>query len=267
VSVRRIGPDNPEARAVAAMVDGTFDYYGEPYWEWKYADPGGPDALIMIADEEGDVVGCNHYLVMPYQLGGERTLTGVAAADQYVNPDLRRRHIASDLTLESRMVISETRPDADFVVMFTWQELGTHYEKLLGYTKLKPGYRQWSKRLAWKPQLERLAEANAALVARHPNLARVSHQLRIEVKGSPPLDLEVGPEGFTPGTSDDLPRPRLRVAGPDALSFGRSKLPLFWAIAAIVTGRWRLWGSARAIRQAISVVAAYRYALQALKRS
>jgi hypothetical protein len=37
--------------------------------------------------------------------------------------------------------------------------------------------------------------------------------------------------------------------------------------AVIVTGRWRLWGSLKAIREAMSVPAAYRDALQALKRS
>jgi hypothetical protein len=249
------------------MVDGAFNYYGEPYWGWKYASPRGPEAMIMIAEEAGEVVGCNHFLVMPYQLGGERTLTGLAAGDLYVNPELRRQHIASDLSLDSRMVITETRPDADFVVMFTWQDLGSHYEKLLGYTKLKPGYRQWSKRITWKPQLGRLTEANTAMVARHANLARMNHHLRLEVKGSPPLDLNVGPEGFTAGPSDGLPTLRLRLSGPEALSFGRSRLPLFWMFAVIVTGRWRLWGSLKAIREAMSVPAAYRDALQALKRS
>lgn len=265
MSVRRIGPADPEAKTVAAMVDGAFGYYGGPYWQWKYADPGGPDAVIMIAEEGGDVVGCNHYLVVPYQLGSKDTLTGLAGGDLYVNPELRRQHIASDLSLESRMFVTDAHPEADFVVMFTWRALGSHYEKLLGYTKLKPGYRQWSKHLSWKPQLARLAEANDGTVTKHPGLARANHALRLEVKGAPPLDLKVGPEGFTPGKPDDLPTVRLRVSGPDALSFGRSNVPLFWMIAAILTRRWRFWGSPKAIRQATSVIAAYREALRALK--
>lgn len=262
--VRRIAPVDLEATTVAAIVDGAFGFYGGPYWQWKYADPGGPDAVIMLAEEGAEIVGCNHYLVVPYQLG-EHTLTGLAGGDLFVNPEFRRQHIATDLSLESRMLVTEAHPEADFVVMFTWQALGSHYEKLLGYTKLKPGYQQWSKRLSWEPQLARLTEANEGLLTKHPGLARANHALRLEVKGAPPLDLKVGPEGFTPGRPDGIPKVRLRVSGPDALSFGRSGVPLVWMVAAILTRRWRFGGSPKALRQATSVIAAYREALRTLK--
>lgn len=267
MNVRRIKPADPETKAVAAMVDGAFDYYSGPYWEWKYADPGGPESVIMVAEDGDEVVGCNHYLVMPYQLGSERELTGLAGGDLFVNPDLRRRNIATDLSLEGRKVVAEAHPEADLVVMFTWQALGSHYENLFSYTKVKPGYRQWAKRLSWTTQLARLTEANGGLVAGHPVLAGVDHILRLDVRGAPPLELRVSREGFTPGPPDHLPVIRLRASSPEMLSIDRSKWPLFWVLAAIITGRWRVSGSPRAIREAMSVAAAYLDALRILRKA
>lgn len=255
MTVRKIEPSYRETKAVAAMVDNTFGYYGGPYWGWKYDDALGPPGLIVVAEVDGEVVGCNHYLAMDYHLGGRGSVPGLAAGDLVVAPDRRRRHLGSDLSLEGRSVVAESWPEAILVAMFTWRSLGVHYEKLLGYTRVVPGYREWSKRLTWDHKVEQLAAANEDLITKFPRLAGVDHGIRFELKGSPPLELRVDADGFRPEEIGDVPSFELRMGGADLFPAGRSR----WrsAVAAAASGRLRLRGSPRAMQQALSVAGAY----------
>jgi hypothetical protein len=267
VIVRRVTANDPVTREVAAMIDGAFGFYGGPFWDWKYGDPDGPQPVIMITEADGDVIGCSHYLKVPYQLGGGREMLGLAGGDLFVKPEARRRHVATELSLESRKIVTATEPEATFVVMFTWDALGAHYEKLLGYTRLDVSQRQWSKRLDWGPQSERLAEASPRLVTKYPGLARAHHGLRLEVGGAPPLDVVVGPDGFRAGPISGLPVIRIRAKGPETLSIRESGLPAVWAVAAVIGRRFQVSGSRRAIREALSVAGAYARVLRILRRT
>lgn len=259
--VRQVGPGDRAAEAAAKMIDGAFRFYGAPFWHWKYADPDGPRSVIVVAEVDDAVVGCSHYLALDFHVGGGRTMSGLVGGDLFVIPEHRRAHVASELSLMAREIAASSHPEAAFVTMLTWRALGRHYERLLGYTRLDPGFRQWTKRLDWEGPVERLARRNPDLVERHPRLAGADHTLRLEIAGSPPLDLHVGPEGFTPASSAGSPGVVVRVRRPGALS-GRTWLSL----ARAVTRRWiTIGGSAKSIREAVSVSGAYLEMLSSLR--
>jgi hypothetical protein len=216
-----------------------------------------------VADVDGEVVGCNHYLVMQYQLGRGISVKGLAAGDLLVKSDLRRHHVATDLSMEGRRIVTAAHPEADFVAMFTWRSLGAYFEGLLGYVKVRPGYRQWSKRLTWDGHIDRLLAANPTLVAKHPGLARVDHTFRLEIDGSPDLVFHVGPKGFRPVSVPGAPALRVKVSNPGGLAAAGSLMSLARALAA---RRIRVSGSPRAMRQALSIAGAYLAVAQMLKR-
>lgn len=247
------------------MVDATFEFYGEPFWDWKYGDLQGPEPVILVMEVDDEVVGCTHYLKVPYQLGG-RELVGLAGGDLYVKPEQRRQHLSTELSLQGRRIVTESMPEAGFVVIFTWEALGSHYEKLLGYTRLDVAHHQWTKRLDWAPQLERLAESNPQLIEDYPRLADVHHRLRLEVGGAPPLELEVGAGGFTPEPPAELPVIRIRAPGPDSLKIRESGSPRVWAVAKVLGGQWRVSGSIGVVREALAVSDAYARVLRSLRK-
>lgn len=261
--IRRIEPDDVEAGAVAALVDGAFRYYGGSFWKWKYGDATGPARAIVVADADGELIGCNHYLALTYHLGNDHSAAVAVAGDLVVVPDRRRRRVATRLSIESRRIATEAWPKAAFVVMFTWRELGRHYEKLLGYTRVTPGFRAWSKRLSWTGELGRLATMNEDLVANHPRLAQVDHIVHLDLAGAPPLALRVDRRGFRPADTDRVPSFRVQVRHADRFA-GRRRRWLA-ATAAVARGEVRVSGSPGALLQALSVVGAYRQVARVLK--
>lgn len=256
MTVRRMLPDDPAAGSVEAMIDSAFSYYGGPYWRWKYASDLAPPCVIVIAEDGDQVVGCNHYVSVSYNLGKKGEARVLVAGDLLVRPGYRRQHLATELSTKLRPLAISDHPDAILVSMFTWPELGAYYRKLLGYTRVKLGFRRWSKRLTWKPAVDAIDRANEKVVARSPGLARVDHSLRIEFKGSPPLTLHVDSGGFSAIEVPVEPHFVVKVRRPDRILRKSKWLPLQFVIG-LVTGDLRVSGSPRAMREAWSVRGAY----------
>jgi hypothetical protein len=262
VIVGRIGSDDPEAESIAALVDGTFSYYGGPYWKWKYADPSGPPSVIVAAKKDGEVVGCNHGLAVSYRLGSRGTTECLIVGDLVVDESVRRQGVATTMSFETRKIASEVHPNAAVIAMYTGV-LGQPYGKLFGYANVTPGFSRWSKRLTWQREIERLSLANEDLVVRFPRLAEVEHVVRFEFSGSPVLRLRVDAEGFQP--SDGEPISSFVVKGRSGQLLPTGRLRWFRLLAALLTGRLRIYGSPRAIRQCLSVLGAYLSAIRVLR--
>ena len=264
---RQIKPSDPKATKVEEMVDSAFGFYGAPYWRWKYASPEAPPGIIVIAEADEDVVGCSHYVSANYHLGGKTHIEALFGGDLLVAPELRRRHIATELSLRSREIAVAKRPEARVVTMYTWRALGAHYEELLGYTRLKPGFAQWSKRLNWDAGVKAVLEGNQALIRSFPRLETANHGFRLELSGSPPLDFDVGEEGFIPGRKKKA-RVTIKVDNAGLAGGGGGKARLApGLLKAFVTGRIRVTGSPRALWGLILVRGAYQRVLATLRKA
>jgi len=254
VTIRRIDTDHPEAKVVSSMVDDSFRYYGGPYWHWKYARSDGPPAVVIVADIEGEIVGCGHYLELPYSLGEKGTTQGLAMGDLLVRPDSRGQGISSQVSRQGRSIAIGARPNAAIVVMFT-RELGSHLRNLIGYTDVNADVDRWSKRLTWRRQLHKLAEESGNFVERHQKLSGVDHIFRLELEGSPPLEFHVDGSGFQPDT--DAKAPQFVVKTRESIVFGGGRRFAIGIVRGLLIGRFRVSGSWRAMLQAASVSGAY----------
>jgi len=262
VTIRRIDTDDPEADAVSSMVDESFRYYGGPYWRWKYARSDGPPEVVIVADVDGEVVGCGHYLELPYSLGESGVTRGLAMGDLLVRPDRRGQGISTQISRQGRNIAIQTRPKAAIVVMFT-RELGSHLRNLIGYTHVDADVNQWSKRLTWSRQLEQLSTESANLVKRHGKLASVDHVFRLELDGAPPLEFQVGGDGFRPGTDEE--KSRFVVKTSESIVFGGGRKAAMGVLRGLLVGGFRVSGSWRAMVQAASVSGAYIDVLRILR--
>ena len=262
---RRIRPDDPAAGEVESMVDENFGYYGGPYWAWKFSHPKGPDAIIVASEQQGRVVGCAHYLPVDYHLGPHREIDALMAGDLFVNEDLRRKGVATDLSISARAIASEASPEAAVVAMFTWRALGTHYERLLGYTRVRPSFDVWTKRLDWSDKLDAIAIENQGIRARHGRLAQVDHFFVLGIGGAPPLIFHVHADGFNPVGAAIGPPVRVRIESPGSIGGSGGIQGAMSILTELVRGRLRVSGHPRAFLEAVRVSRAYREVIGALR--
>jgi len=88
---------------VTKIVTNAFDSLNEDLWLWKYlGNPNFDESLVFIAENNGKVIGCMHYL--PRELKITRTLKvkGALGADLAVHRDYRQRGIGSSMLKFSR---------------------------------------------------------------------------------------------------------------------------------------------------------------------
>jgi len=81
---------------------------GIEYWTWRnklspYFDP----SLIVVAEENGKVIGCGHAQVRNLRISQSLTIRATQPADLFIRPEHRRRGIATELTSVVRKNVRE----------------------------------------------------------------------------------------------------------------------------------------------------------------
>ncbi len=253
--VRSIEPDHPEATIVSSMIDDTFEYYGGPYWTWKYRDDGSPQSLIVVADVDGAIVGCEHHIEVEYSLGQSGSVEGTVVGDILVKTDRRGERIATRMSTEGRAMARDLWSDAVIAVMFT-RTLGDYYRKLLGYACVPTDITRWMKQLHWDRQLARLDHEAHALLEKHPRLAHVDHRVRLEIAGAPPLEFRVSRDGFVADTESAV-KADFVVRIDRSVIYGNGRRIVANAVQSWPTGGFRVSGSWNSMWQAVRVAGAY----------
>src|SRR3989304_4913604 len=68
------------------------------FWDWKYKlNPNFHPSLIMVAEKDAKVIGCNHLLLKNFKLGPSIETKAVLGADLVVDPEIRRKGIGTKL--------------------------------------------------------------------------------------------------------------------------------------------------------------------------
>ena len=69
-------------------------------WEWKYLhNPSFDPCLVAIAEENGKIVGCNHWLLQDIKLSSSSVGKAILSGDIAVDPKHRKRGIGKSLLL------------------------------------------------------------------------------------------------------------------------------------------------------------------------
>ncbi|MEM3378403.1 MAG: GNAT family N-acetyltransferase [Candidatus Bathyarchaeia archaeon] len=154
-----------DENAVKQLVESTFsEFMGGKYWNWKYKEnPYFDSQLVAVAEANGEIVGCNHWLLRNLKLSSSVVDKAILAGDVAVRADYRGKGIGCCLLrfLRSSDVVKSR--NVALIYMFADPELAKRFHSpAAGYVLVSDGAAQYTKVLNWnkvKRNVELLNEA------------------------------------------------------------------------------------------------------------
>jgi putative sterol carrier protein/GNAT superfamily N-acetyltransferase len=90
--------DQDEQALTELLKTGFPLFLQDDYWNWKYKkNPDFNPSLIVVAEKDGKLVGCNHWLQRDLKLSGQLKVRTALACDLLVHPEHRGHGIAAEL--------------------------------------------------------------------------------------------------------------------------------------------------------------------------
>jgi len=95
--------EDKDENEVIKLVTSTFEAVSRDQWLWKYArNPHFDRSLVFVAEDNGRIIGCMHYLPRELKITGSLAIKGALGADFAVDPDYRQRGVGSSILKFSR---------------------------------------------------------------------------------------------------------------------------------------------------------------------
>ena len=122
--------------ALEELLKSTFTSFSESnFWFWKYRlNPDFDPSLIVVAEKDGKVVGCNHWLVRDLKLSSSVKVRAALGADVAVHQEHRGRGVGTELLRFLRL--SGDFKDKEVVISYTFGDPKLSkrlYEPAAGY--------------------------------------------------------------------------------------------------------------------------------------
>lgn len=176
-----------DKRAVEKLVESIFSgFLGGKFWNWKYwKNPQFDSRLVAVAEVNGEVVGCNHWLLRELKYSGSVMGRAVLAADVAVSPDFRGKGIGSRLLhfLRSSEIVKNR--DAALIYMFANPELAKSFHTpAAGYIPMRDGTAQYVKVLNWKKVKQNAERLNEEISSNRLGKTFPSSDLKVVFKMS-----------------------------------------------------------------------------------
>lgn len=166
----------------------------DTYWVWKYKlNPDFDPSLVVVAERDGQIVGCNHWLVRDFKLSISLKVKASLGADVVVHPKHRGRGVGKELLkfLRETKTFKENR--AIIAYMFTDPNLNRYlYGPTLGYVAAPYSTTRYKKFLNCRRLREELQLINSAIQAREElqrELKRLDMSILFRLRGSPAFSL------------------------------------------------------------------------------
>lgn len=152
-----------DERQVKDLVETSFrDFLSGKYWDWKYKlNPDFDPSLVAVAEKDGRVVGCNHWLVRHLKISNQSEVRAILGADIAVRPKFRGQGIAKSLLVYMRSLPVMTNRQALISYMFADPSLSKNlYEPVAGYVPAPSATVSYVKILKWKELEKKLGVLN-----------------------------------------------------------------------------------------------------------
>jgi len=235
-----------DKNAVESLVKSIFGGFlqGE-YWDWKYLNnPFFNRELLAVAEVNGEIVGCNHWLLRSFKVSRSVVNDVVLAADVAVNPDYRGKGLGSMLLrfLRSSRIVKDKR--LAFIYMFADPSLVKRFHAPAAEYILAPdGTAQYMKVLNWKKVKQNVELLNKAIRSGKLRKKLSNDDLKVlfRISAAPPLYIHVKKDGID--VEESLAGDADIVLSGDLSVFDRIKLSKRrkWSLfKAILTGRLKV---------------------------
>ncbi len=180
-----------DAPAVMNLVHKAFPFFlGGNYWVWKYlSNPNFDPALVVIAEKDGEVVGCNHWLLRNFKLTNELTLKASLGGDIVVAPQHRGHGVGKGLLKFLRSSKAFNEKGIILTYMFADPKLNRRlYKPAVGYVFAPDATTVYSKYLNTRRMQERFLKINEVLRSKpdmQNELEGLTLRMMFRLRGSP----------------------------------------------------------------------------------
>lgn len=183
--------------AVKQLVKNVFSrFLWGDYWDWKYSrNPNFDPSMVAVAEKDGKIVGCNHWLLRDFKLSSSLTTKALLCADIAVDPEHRKQGVGKSLLLFLRSTGIFKKKSVVVNYMFANPELSKRfYEPIIGYISVSTSTATYTKRLNWKKVMRRIEEMNRKMTLKrrvNGRIGKLNSKIAFHVLGAPQLTVIV----------------------------------------------------------------------------
>ena len=233
---------------VEKLVESIFSVFLEgKFWNWKYGEnPYFDSRLVAVAEVNGEIVGCNHWLLRELKYSDSVVDKAVLAADVAVRPDYRGRGIGSQLLQFLRSSDIVKRRKAALIYMFADPELAKKFHTpTAGYILARDGTAQYTKVLNWRKVKRNVERLNEEIRSGKfgKNLPKSDLKVLFKMSAAPPLCIHIKKDGLVVDDSRDLSDDADITVSGDFSVFNRIKMSKRrkWSfLKALLTGKLKI---------------------------
>jgi len=182
--------DEEQVRKLVGTVFGRF--MGGEYWNWKYPlNPGFDPSLVVVAEKDGRIVGCNHWLQRRFKIDSAREVVAGLGADVAVAPDFRNMGVGKALL----KFVRTANPSKRYEVMYIFAdpELAKRFHSpVAGYVPAPDRTVAFTKILNWVKVRQNVSSFNKKISEGSAKLSLGGEvSVLFRVASAPPLVLDV----------------------------------------------------------------------------
>jgi predicted N-acetyltransferase YhbS len=160
--------NHKDEEEVKQLVKNAFsDFLDGEFWDWKYKlNPNFDPSFVMVAEEDGKIIGCNHWLLRDFKISPSIETKAILGADIAVSPDYRGRGVGKALLLSLRYSETLKNKDPPIIYMFADPNIAKHFHSPTGeYIPAPDKTISYFKILSWKKLKNNAATLNMQIAS------------------------------------------------------------------------------------------------------
>jgi len=202
--------DTRDEEEVKRLVKNAFrEFLDGEYWDWKYKqNPDFDPSLVMVAEKDGRVIGCDHWLLKDLRLSPTLEVKAVLGADIVVNPEFRGKGVGKALLVSLRYSETVKRKNPVIIYMFADVNLAQNfYTPTGGYIPPLDRTASYIKILNWRKVKENAKLLNEEIRAGkfRSRLAGFELKVLFKIVNAPSLCFHIAEDGIQVSEGDECP--------------------------------------------------------------
>jgi predicted N-acetyltransferase YhbS len=188
---------NGDEEQVKKLVESIFSrFMGGEYWNWKYPlNPLFNPSLVVVAEKDGRIVGCNHWLQRRFKIDSTSEVEAGLGADVAVASDFRNMGVGKALL----KFVRTANPSKRYAVMYMFAdpELRKRFHSpVAGYVPAPDRTVAYTKIMNWMKVRQNVSSFNQKISRGHGQRALEGDlSVLFRVASAPPLVLNIRKEG------------------------------------------------------------------------